>query len=94
MDQQRILTGAVNIELTSHHAPIPPTTPYRAFLVAKIIIVGIMISLAVFDRYVLALRLKPGATALAILSATSAAEVALGSVVIALASVFALLDPA
>jgi copper resistance protein D len=89
-----ILTGVVNIGLTSHHAPIPPTTPYRAFLVAKIIIVGIMISLAVFNRYVLAPRLKSGATALAILSATSAAEVALGCVVIALVSVFALLDPA
>jgi copper resistance protein D len=89
-----VLTGAVNIGLTSHHAPIPPTTPYRAFLVAKIIIVGIMISLAVFNRYVLAPRLNSGATALAILSATSAAEVALGCVVIALASVFALLDPA
>ena len=27
-----ILTGVLNIALTSHHAPIPPTTPYRAFL--------------------------------------------------------------
>jgi putative copper resistance protein D len=88
------LTGAVNIALTSGHAPIPPTTPYRALLVAKIIIVGIMISLAVLNRYVLAPRLKSSATALAVLRATSTAEVALGCVVIALVSVFALLDPA
>ena len=89
-----VLSGAVNIELTSGRAPIPPTTPYRALLVAKIIIVGIMIALAIVNRYVLAPRLKSSATALAALRLTSAAEVALGCVVIALVSVFALLDPA
>ena len=89
-----VLTGAVNIALTSGRPPFPPTTPYRAMLVAKIVLVAIMISLAVFNRYVLAPQLKPGATALAVLRATSAAEVVLGSVVVALVSVFALLDPA
>jgi copper resistance protein D len=89
-----VLTGAVNIALTSGHAPIPPTTPYRALLVAKLVIVAIMISLALFNRYVLAPRLKTNATALATLRATSVAEAALGCVVIALVSVFALLDPA
>jgi copper resistance protein D len=89
-----VLTGAVNIALTSGRAPIPPTTPYRALLTAKIIIVAIMIALAVFNRTVLAPRLKSSATALAALRLTSAAEVALGCVVVALVSVFALLDPA
>ncbi len=89
-----VLTGAVNIALTSGRPPFPPTTPYRALLVAKIALVAIMISLALFNRYVLVPKLKPGATALAILRATSAAEVLLGSVVVALVSVFALLDPA
>jgi putative copper resistance protein D len=89
-----VLTGAVNIALTSHHAPIPPTTPYRALLVAKLVIVGIMILLALFNRFVLAPRLKASTTALLTLRFTSAAEVALGCVVIALVSVFALLDPA
>jgi putative copper resistance protein D len=89
-----VLTGAVNIALTSGHAPIPPTTSYSALLVAKIIIVGMMISLAVLNRCVLAQRLKSSATSLAILSATSAAELALGCVVIALVSVFALFSPA
>ncbi len=88
------LTGIVNIALTSGRAPIPPTTPYRALLVAKLIIVGIMILLALFNRFVLAPRLKASAKALTTLRATSAAEVALGCVVIALVSVFALLDPA
>jgi copper resistance protein D len=88
-----VLTGAVNIALTSGHPPIPPDTPYRAILDVKILVVAIMISLAVFNRYVLAPQLRQGARALAVLRATSAAEVALGAVAVALVSVFALLDP-
>jgi copper resistance protein D len=89
-----VLTGAVNIALTSGRPPIPADSPYRALLDAKIVVVAMMISLAVFNRYVLAPRLKPGARALAALRATSTAEVALGAVAVALVSVFALLDPA
>ena len=89
-----VLTGVVNIALTSHRPPLPPTTPYRALLVAKLIIVAIMILLALFNRFVLAPRLKTSANALATLRATSIAEIALGCVVVALVSVFALLDPA
>jgi putative copper resistance protein D len=89
-----VLTGVVNIALTSHHPPLPPTTPYRALLVAKLVIVAIMISLALYNRFVLTPRLKTSANALATLRATSLAEIALGSVVVALVSVFALLDPA
>ena len=89
-----VLTGAVNIALTSGRPPIPPDTPYRALLDAKIVVVAIMISLALFNRYALVPQLKPGARALAVLRATSTAEVALGAVAVALVSVFALLDPA
>jgi putative copper resistance protein D len=89
-----VITGVVNIALTSHHPPLPPTTPYRALLVVKLVIVAIMILLALFNRFVLAPRLKAGANALRTLRATSSAEVALGCIVIALVSVFALLDPA
>jgi putative copper resistance protein D len=89
-----VLTGAVNSALTSGRPPFPPTTPYRAMLVAKIVVVAIMIALAVINRYVLVPRLKPGATTLAVLRSTSAAEVLLGSVVVAFVSAFALLDPA
>ena len=89
-----VLTGVANIALTSGRPPIPPATPYRALLVAKIIIVAIMIALALFNRFVLAPRLKTTAAALALLRLTSAAEIALGCLVVALVSVFALLDPA
>ena len=89
-----VLTGAVNIALTTGRPPIPPDTPYRALLDVKIIVVAIMILAAVFNRYVLAPRINRGARALAVLRATSTAEVALGAVAVALVSVFALLDPA
>ena len=74
--------------------PIPPNTPYRALLDAKIVVVAIMISLAVLNRYVFAPQLRRGSSALAVLRATSTAELALGAVAVALVSVFALLDPA
>ena len=89
-----VLTGVANIALTSGHPPIPPTTPYRALLVAKIIVVAVMISLALFNRFVLAPRIKASLRALAILRLTCAAEIALGSAAVALVSVFAMLDPA
>jgi copper resistance protein D len=89
-----VLTGAVNIALTTGRPPIPPDTPYRALLDAKIVVVAIMILAAVFNRYVLAPRLKLDARALPALRLTSAAEVALGCAAVALVSVFALFDPA
>jgi putative copper resistance protein D len=88
-----ILTGVVNIALTSGHPPVPPKTPYRALLLAKITIVAIMIALAILNRFVLAPRIKTGPSALAALRSTSIVEIGLGCVVVALVSVFALLDP-
>jgi copper resistance protein D len=89
-----VLTGVINIALTSGRPPIPPATPYRALLVEKIIIVAIMILLALFNRFVLAPHIKRSAHAFATLRLTSAAEIAFGCIVVALVSVFALLDPA
>jgi copper resistance protein D len=89
-----VVTGTVNIALTSGRPPIPPMTPYRALLDVKVVVVAIMILLAVFNRFVLLPQLKPGAAALGILRMTSVVEVVLGSVVVALVSAFALLDPA
>jgi copper resistance protein D len=89
-----VITGSINIALTSGRPPVPPTSPYRALLDAKLAIVAIMIALALINRYVLAPRLKPGAAALETLRLTSISEVALGTLVVALVSVFALLDPA
>jgi len=89
-----VLTGIVNIALVSGHAPFPPATPYRELLDAKIVLAAGMIVLAVFNRFVVAPRLATGKRALAVLRATSLLEVGLGTIVVALVSVFALLDPA
>jgi putative copper resistance protein D len=88
-----VLTGAINVALTSGAATFSSMTPYRALLVAKIAVVGMMIALALFNRYVLVPRLEPDAPARRVLMRTSLAEVALGVGVVALVSLFGLLDP-
>ncbi len=88
-----VLTGALNVALTSGAAPFPPTTPYRALLCVKIALVATMISIALLNRYGLAPRVEPEGPALRILMKTSVAEVVLGAAVVALVSVFGLLDP-
>lgn len=89
-----VATGFANIALTSGHAPLPPTTPYRALLIVKIGLVGVMIGLAIANRYVLVPRLRGGAHAARPLRALSLVNVGLGAAVVALTSVFALFDPA
>jgi putative copper resistance protein D len=88
-----VLTGTVNVALTSGLGALTPTTPYRALLAAKLVLVATMIALALFNRYVLAPRLAPEAPALRTLMKTSLAEVALAAAVVALVSLFGLLDP-
>jgi putative copper resistance protein D len=88
-----VATGVANIALTSGHAPLPPSTPYRALLNVKIALVAVMIGLAVVNRYALVPRLKGSANALSALRAISLVNVVLGTIVVALVSVFALLDP-
>ena len=89
-----VATGIVNIALTSGRAPLPPATPYRALLDVKIGLVALMIALALVNRYALAPRLRASAGAFSALRAISILNIALGSIVVALVSVFALLDPA
>ena len=89
-----VLTGIANITLISGHPPFPPATPYRQLLDAKIFLVAVIIALALFNRFVVAPRLATGEKALAVLHATTLLEVGLGTIVVALVSVFALLDPA
>jgi putative copper resistance protein D len=89
-----VATGIVNIALTSGHVPLPPDTPYRALLDPKIGIVALMIMLAAFNRYALVPLLQKRPAALAALRLTATIEVALGTIVVALVSVFGLLEPA
>jgi copper resistance protein D len=89
-----VATGVVNIFMTSGRVPLPAATPYRALLDAKIGIVAVMIVVAIVNRYALVPRLKASANALSAMRALSLINVALGTLVVALVSAFALLDPA
>jgi putative copper resistance protein D len=88
-----ILTGILNISMTSGTLPFPPSTTYRALLLVKILLVAIMVALALVNRYALAPRLGPDGSVQKIMRATCLEEVALGVIVVGLVSVFGLIDP-
>ncbi len=88
-----VLTGIVNVVLTSGLGGLAPTTPYRMLLAAKLVLVATMVTLALFNRYVLAPRLTADGPARRALMQSCVAEVVLGAAVVALVSLFGLLDP-
>jgi putative copper resistance protein D len=88
-----LLTGIVNVALTSGLGALAPTTPYRMLLAAKAAVVATMVALAVFNRYVLAPRLTPDGPAQRALRRNCLAEVVLGAAAVAFVSLFGLLDP-
>ena len=69
-----VLTGIVNVALTSGLGALAPTTPYRVLLAAKLVLVATMVALALFNRYVLAPRLAPDGARAARVDATALAE--------------------
>jgi len=89
-----VLTGVVNIALTSGFGVFAPTTLYRILLDAKLVVVATMVGLALFNRYVLAPQLTPDSRTQRTLAQNCVAEIILGAMVIALVSLFGLLDPA
>jgi putative copper resistance protein D len=88
-----LLTGVVNIQLILGGPPLDFSSPYQVLLVAKIALVASMVMLALFNRYVLVPRLAGADGALRALTACAAAEVMIGAVVLALVSVFGMLNP-
>ena len=88
-----VATGIVNIALTGG-LPWPPTSPYRALLDVKIGIVALMIGLALVNRYALAPRLSASTESIAAMRAITIINLGLGALVVALVSVFGMLDPA
>jgi len=89
-----VVTGVINVALTTGQWPWPPGTPYRAMLTAKLVAVCLMIGMAIVNRYALAPRIARSGAAFAALRTISLAEMGLGCVVVALVSLFGLLDPA
>ena len=90
-----VATGVVNTALTLGAWPTDPSSPYQRLLAGKIAIVGAMIAIALFNRYVLAPRITTESrAALRALAIACLVEVALELVALALVSVFAILAPA
>ena len=88
-----VLTGIVNVSLTSGLGALTSTTPYRMLLAAKLVVVATMVALALVNRAVLAPRLAQNGTAQRALARSCVAEIVLGAAVLALVSLFGLLDP-
>jgi len=88
-----VLTGVANVALTSGLGALAPTTPYRLLLAAKLVLVATMVAFALFNRYVLAPRLASNGSARRALKRSCVAELVLGAAVVALVSLFGLLDP-
>jgi copper resistance protein D len=88
-----ILTGIVNTVLILRNGATKPLSLYQELLAAKIALVVLMIGLALINRYRLAPRLSVQPSAARALIRNSLAELAIGAAVIALVSLFGLLEP-
>lgn len=88
-----LLTGAVNTTMILKRVPDDPSSPYQTMLAIKIVVVGAMALLALYNRYVLVPRLSLSEAALPMLARNTRIELALGAVILALVSTFATLNP-
>jgi copper resistance protein D len=88
-----VLTGIGNTALILGASPPGPLSLYEELLATKIALVGLMIGLALINRYRLAPRLRDRPSAPQALIRNSVGELVLGAMVIALVSLFGLLEP-
>ena len=89
-----IATGVANIAMTTGAMPWPPGSPYRALLFVKIIIALTMVCIAIFNRYIIAPRLRSRPALLPLLARACWANLAAGAMAAALVSFLGLFDPA
>ncbi len=89
-----LLTGAVDVAMTTGALPWPPHSPYRVGLLVKILVFLVMTAVALGNRYILAPRLAGSALAARALAAGAYVEIALALTAISLVSAFARFDPA
>lgn len=89
-----VASGIVNTMLVLGRWPTDLSSPYQAMLLAKVLLVGMMIGLAVVNRYRFVPRLaRQGADAARAIRVGTAFELALGLAVVGLVSVFGMLTP-
>lgn len=88
-----LLSGALNGLLILGADGLLRLTPYSGLLLAKVVVVGVMVGLALINRYVLVPRLSREPHALTLLRRATVVEIALGVLAVALVAVFSGLDP-
>ncbi|MFT4128732.1 copper homeostasis membrane protein CopD [Labrys sp. (in: a-proteobacteria)] len=89
-----VVTGIANTAFVLGHPPADWSSPYQALLAAKIGLVGVMIALALTNRYFLVPRIRLArARSLWLLSCLTAAELVLGAGVLILVSLFGMIEP-
>lgn len=89
-----VVTGIANTTLVLGRAPTDWSSPYQALLAAKIGLVGVMIAIALINRYFLVPRIRLARTrSLRLLSCLTVAELLLGSGVLVLVSLFGMIEP-
>lgn len=86
-------TGALNTLLVLGAVPIQASSPYQSMLLAKIALVGVMVALAIVNRYVLVPSLETDGRTLQVLRTCTVAELLLGISVLAIVSVLGILPP-
>jgi putative copper resistance protein D len=88
------VTGALDVAMTTHALPWPPSSPYRVGLCSKACVFLVTTALALVNRYIFAVRAGRAPAAARALGLGAFAEILLGLSAVALVSVFATYDPA
>ena len=88
-----IATGLVNGWLLLRDTGIDLTSPYQKLLLAKVLIVGVMIAIAIVNRYVFMPTIPNGGSGLNRLRMGTIAEIVLSGGVIGLVSLLGTLSP-
>jgi putative copper resistance protein D len=89
-----LCTGVLNSWLILRDQPLSLASPYQALLLLKALLVGVMVVLAMTNRYVFLPRLPAGDAGARHLRNGTVAEIGVGSVVILLVSAFGIMSPA
>lgn len=89
-----IISGIINTAIILGSFPVHWSSPYQRFLGIKIFLVIIMIGIALYNRYILVPRIRPGVTnTLRCFTACTLLEIIAGAIVLSLVSFFATLSP-
>ncbi len=87
------ITGVTNTALVLRAWPLDLASPYQALLLTKIGVVGLMVGIAIVNRYRLVPKLKDCKDALRQLRAMTMVEMILGIIAIGLVSLLGTLEP-